>query len=625
VICLCLCAAITSVSIGLGLSPGVTLVAVAVADIFTGGERARDRFLLFTAVVFGVVPVFGWVELPLWIDPLAGVSAIWLVLLVRGAGHSGTGKLSNLPDLLPVGAAGWFSYQWWSGLDDGSPAQVLERLLPVWDSSAHFNFFLMNLRHGAYISRLAGGPDGLGWYGVDYPTGLHYVWSRFLIDSQESITANSALAIPVFANSIVLTVAFSAAVISFSVMRVGNASLQRFAFGATGAGLAVGLLTVGPISQTIYAGFVNIPPVLMGLAIIGSYTIRPMGKDVAQSVVLAGAVLMVVYNWYPAVLLAVPVLILHLVRLGRAGNWRIAVLVGIPTGVLAALPVVQTLSLGVKHLEVQGGVQALPPGILVAVLLSCLAIPLANGGVRAIEIALCSPPAVLLLALGLRLRLTTGQYPYYFHKASLFVAAFAAFVIVICLAGRVARRTGELSTSWLNSISMVTGSVILGLGVSQVFGYWGPDYPTFSAGNTAAGVLTRNELMKGASTYLPLAEAIIREADNINNLTLKERSCSTLLVPTRLAVDDSVTNGPWMGTLANVWFHALSDSYTLWAQSQAYMTVNVAHAMTDEKLLVDEISRVFDRSSVCIVSTRQVVEELERRNPDWSTRSLLQG
>jgi hypothetical protein len=79
-----------------------------------------------------------------------------------------------------------------------------------------------------------------------------------------------------------------------------------------------------------------------------------------------------------------------------------------------------------------------------------------------------------------------------------------------------------------------------------------------------------------------------------------------------------------MGTLANVWFLALSDSYTLWAQSQSYMTVNVAHAMTDEKLLVDEISRVFDRSSVCIVSTTQVVEELERRNPDWSTRLLSQ-
>ena len=607
------------------IRPFAVVLTIAILDLVTGGTRAADRVVFATSLYLGLVPVFGWIRIPVWVDPIAIVSTAWIVLIVGSGGANLRRNFAHMFAVLPSGVAAFFTFQWWRGVSEGGPAVVLERLLPVWDFSSHFNFFLMNLTHGQYITRLSVSEQKFRWDGVEYPSGIHYVWSRFANWQRGDLAVHTERAIPVFANSVIVTMAITVAVMGICFMRLGNSVNRRFSYGAIGAGLAVGLVATGPLSQTVYAGFVNMTAVVIGSALILTVFARPLESQVMQTVVLAASTLALVYNWYPTALLVLPILVLHLIQLVRGRRWILLSAVGIPTAAAAAAPVLQTLTLGIKHLDLQGGVQPIQTGVLVAVMLSSVGVAVHAvrwDGLRRYLIT-GVPPAALLLALGLRLRMTTGQYPYYFHKASLLILSFALMSIALALIERSEQIAGIDSGGRMRSTASTLGSVLIAVALTQTFGYWGVDYPTLSGGNTAIGVLSRNELVKGSTVFLPTAKAVLREAEAARNLPLDRRSCLTLIIPTRLGVSDGTTNGPWMGTLSNVWFHALTNSYNEWSKSQAYMMGNVAPGLNNEDDLVDVISRTLDPSSICIVSTGRVNVRLRELRPDWQTRDLL--
>lgn len=607
------------------LHPFLLVSAMAVIDLITGGRHAVDRLLLCTTLFIGVVPIFGWVNVPNWFDPVALVSTYWLVTAVFTLNSGGWRRISHSVVALPTCFAAWFSFDWWRGISRGSPAELLERFLPIWDLSAHFNFFLMNLTKGTYINRAPVSGTQYRWVGIEYPAGIHYLWSRFAHGARGQLTLHPERAIAVFANMVVVSVVATVVVLSLSLARLGESVSRRFSYAAIGAGIGVGLMVLGPLSQTIYAGFANMPAVIMGLAVVVSIHVRPLDNVVTQTVALSAASLALVYNWYPTALLVLPVVVLHGFRLLRSRNWIAVLGVGLPALVCAVPPVLQTLSLGIKHLDLQGGVQGLSPGVLVAIVLGAAAVTIMTLADRSWtgEFLLGLPPVVLLLALAVRLRLTTGQYPYYFHKATLYVVPFSVLVIAATLIGVSESSCHGKTLRKSQRILLPFGSLLLATALSQFFGYWGFDYPTFGGGSTAVGVLTRNDIVKGSTVYLPTAEVILREARATRNLPIKERTCLTLVIPTRLGTSDGTTNDPWMGTLANVWYHALTDSYNQWSMSQAYMTVNIAPALTDESALVDSIAKTFDPPSVCIFSTATINARLREKRPDWQTRDLL--
>jgi hypothetical protein len=606
------------------IHPFAVLVFIAAFDLIVNGRRGVDRILLASVAVLGVIPVFGWVRLPDFLEPLSIVTGIWLVWgfteLRDEWRRAPVDALAALPPV--VGAV--VTYQWWCGISKGSPTQVLERLLPIWDHSAHFNFFLMNLSKGTYISRAAGGSGPLAWQGSEYPTGVHYVWSRFAASSRELIVQHTDRAIPVYANSVVVTMAVTVLLVGLAIGRLATTTHRRLAFSAVGTGLIVGVVTLGPVSQTVYAGFANTPVVLVGVVVVVSFTIRPWENPVLQLFAVGAGSLVLLYNWYPTFLLILPVLLLQAIRLIRTGNRIPLLAVGIPCAIAGVLPVLQTLSLGVTHLNTQGGVQPLPPGVLVAVVLLTFSL-----GAHALSeddgwtiFLLCIPTPVFLLALALRLRMSTGGYPYYFHKASIFAIPIALIVVVAVIATRADKRAASGELRMNQKVAFVAASLFAGIGISQVFGYWGLDYPTFSAGNTAIGVLSRNDIMKGGNQYLPTVQIIIRESEAVRDLPIETRSCLTMVIPARIGILSGIPDNPWKDTLSNVWFHALSDSYTIEAQVQAFMTANVAPTLGNEADLVNAISKTFDPPSVCIFSTPYVTSQLNERRDDWTTRDL---
>lgn len=606
------------------IGPFALLLGLAIIDLVIDVDEAVEHLLLALVSVLGVIPIFGWYSFPSWVSPLHLVIAIWATHILFRLETTKLRRSLEAVTLLPGIVVSYVTYLWWSPLSKGNPVVVLGRLLPIWDLSAHFLFFYSNLKSRVYIPFQSSQGEQTIWEGREYPTGIHFVWAEFARNVRDKVVLKPETAIPVFANSVILTFAIAVGVIIICVWRLGRTPYQRFYYSVIGSGVAIALVVVGPICQTISTGFANMSAVVIGIVILVSTFLRPVSNVKLQLFLISGALSTIAYNWYPVLLVVVPLVVFQLLRELRNHHRRYVIVMVIFTAVVCTPPLIQTASLGVKHLEIPGGVQSFPHGPLVAILLASFAMgvwSICNKGYLKYAV-LNFPPLILALILALRLRTVTGTYPYYFHKAALFVATYTVMALVMTLISLHQEKFNYAIRRPLRSqLALGLASVVLGLSISQSLGYWGPDYPTFSAGSTAYGVLMRNEAVRDKTEIEPTTRIIINEARNVQNLPLAKRKCLTLFIPDRVGIAEGATaNNSYKDTLANVWFHALTSSYTFEAKEQAYMTNNVASSLSDELLMVDEISAKFDPQSVCIFSSSIVTRELVSRRDVWRVR-----
>ena len=612
---------------GLGVHPFVLLLSLAIAELLLSDNRAIDRILVAVATVVGMVPVFGWFAMPVLLDPLSLVIGVWVVRLIEERSRPTLQKMWKSVVVLPAVMAAALNFQWWCGISKGRPAVVLERLIPIWDLSAHFNFFLTCLLKKTYIIATPKPAPGLWWEGTEYPAGIHYVWSRFAETHREAVIKSTERAIPIFANSIVVTVSVAILVIGLAAVRMASTAHRKFGYGCIGSGMAVALLTFGPMSQTVYAGFANMAAVVISLAIFVTFLFRGHTSIVVQAWVLGCSISGVAYNWYPIVLLLVPASVLFMIRLWRDNSWKSAVFFGVLVSVCAGPAVIQTFSLGVKHLELPGGVQTFPNGLLAVFLLASFGLSLmcwSRAELRPLAL-LGVMPLIVELAIGIRLRFVTGSYPYYFHKASLFIGSAAALTVILgglFLVERVMTVVSVQNQSTRTQLGFIGALFVIGFSLTHTFGYWGIDYPALSGGSTAVGVLARNDITNGDTNFSPSAELVIKKIREVRALPIKEKSCLTMIIPSWLGAKPNSPIGDWQLTLTNVWFHGLTESYTFQAKEQAYMTPNVAPALGDETELVKAIVKTFDPGSNCIYSTEFVIRKLHALGPQWRTKSL---
>jgi hypothetical protein len=610
--------------------PFWVLTVLALIEVLRGTPEVLTRLIVAAGVFIGAVPVTGWLHLPTIIDPICALLVVWSQLLVHEIQKSGFRPTVHSITPVPAFVGGLLTYQWWSGLSKGSPSVVLERLLPIWDFAAHFHFFLSNLFERTYIAQSAGPGAGLVWAGREYPSGIHFVWSLFASGLSNEVKTDSTRAIPVFANSVTVTLAIAVGITGVCIGRIGRTCLERLVLTALGTGLAVGLLALGPISQSIWAGFANMPAVLIGLSILISICVSPFDSYRQQLMMLVFASWIVLYNWFPAILLVLLAIVNQGIRIANRQGWRVVLFATFLAIAGAALPLWYASSLGMSHLQDQGGVQPFPLGILVGSVLCAFALGLFGVGSRVLQQAtfLLLPPAVLLVVHGTRLRIITDGYPYYFHKAGLFVGSFVLISTLAIIAFYVVCRSPSVEQSRRTTASRVTAAVVASFGLSQIFGYWGPDYPTLGAGATAIGVAYRNDITKGSDDFLPTAQIVVRESRNVRQRPIQERSCLILAIPNRLGVlptDNPKFGGTanaWKDVLANVWFHGLTRSYTTNSHEQSYMSPNIAGSLGDEREMVKAISATFDPQSMCVFSSKIVNLELNYMRPVWRTRDL---
>ena len=596
------------------------LFVLGLISILINVSRAVDQILVVSISILGLIPIFGWISIPSWFNPLQAVIAGWFCIIAADCGCRFE-KSKLIVSFAPLMLAPIFSFQWWKGMSEGDPIAVLTRILPIWDLSGHFYVFHSNLIDNTYIPRKMPPGENLLWAIRDYPTGIHYVWAQFAKNDKLRVLENSELAIPIFTNSVVVTLVFSTLVISLSAWRLAHATYLRIAYSMICSGVAVALITLGPLSQTITTGFANIPPVIISMSVFLSFALKPHKNKRIQLLILGASVLCIAYNWYPILLLATPALILLLVRHSHQSSKLEAIGFLTLVSPLVALPLLQSLALGLSHIEEQGGVQAFPSGLLLTVLMAVAAIGLWVGSVthNKLFLTLTLPAPILTFALAVWLRVKTDAYPYYFHKAALFTAAYSILAILFVLIATFGKPKHECSVSLSHKVRIVVAAMLMSFGGSQMFGYWGLDYAAFSGQGSAYGVLNRNEFLRPNDLNRPTASLIVNEARLIKDVEMIQKSCSTLMIPSEIGVSDKNSTYGWKGPLENLWFHALSNSLTTEAQQLSFMTAAISPVANDNDLYVDTIKKTFDPATTCVISSPKVISDLGEYSSKWKS------
>jgi len=490
---------------------------------------------------------------------------------------------------------------------------------------AHFNFFFSSLVSGQYLPRIPIAEGASPWSGQEYPSGIHYLFGLFARQNKDKIIENPESAIPIFANSIVVALAFSIFVAAICGWRLAEKRLFQFSYSAITAGLACALITLGPISQSISTGFANMPAVLIPLFILVSTHLRPLRNSNQQLVVVTACVAAIAFNWYPIAVLISPLVVTQFWRLKNDGVKLNSVVASLAIIVLVAPPVIQTLSLGVSHLNLSGGIQPFPPGLLVTFLFASCSVAigsLLSSRVRIDFVTANIVPFIFAVTFFIWSQTRPQGYSYYFHKSMLFVAVYSAMTVLYSVLRLCSNFESKLQPKVLHQwLPMAIGSIVLGVGLSQTLGYWGPNYPTFSGASTAYGVLNRNEITKRSQHHLENSKQILETLSRTRNLPFFERECVVLVVPADSESTPSNNYAPSIAVLTNIWYHALSQSYTETAAERTSLMAGLS-SYTDEASIAESIEAIFDSDLDCIYSTAGVIEVLNAGNTQWNLNRL---
>lgn len=598
--------------------------------------------LMFTSLIIGLIPIAGYLHLPPNFSVLA---------LVMGA-YSGTRSyfvrrcprligLSGVFVISPALLGGVFTYWWWSELLRGGREEILTRLMPQWDLSAHFMIFSTIFREGVYPSLSSPPLVGGEWAGSGYPAGIHYLWSQFALSLRETSEFDRSVLVPFFAQAFVATGAVAVGILSLAFARLGKTYLTQLLGGVLGTSLGVALFCAGPLGVTFTGGFVNVSAVVIGIVILVSFLLHPHLRTTSQLWILAFSVSILVFNWYPMLSLFVPALVLSTIPVLK--RKKLTELVPLTALSLFALqPVIHALAVVSKGvnatLGAAGGGGYFPDTLLIggSILALGLAILLV-GRLRPEILLLLIAPAILLFGLGRYMLSRVGELRYFFDKFGLFAGTY----VVILIFGMLMYFT----QNWLLSNSLpltarirdIAGVVLISVAVVQMFGYWGPTIRGFESDTT--GPILRARLMETeskASDFRPLSAVVLREAVINQARDFPDRSCMLLVLPKGIATDAAENeyqlvfgdsdpgNAIWM---ANVWLHSLSDSATTEFMALLPRTIELGRIADDYPALpesrIDEtIADSFTPSEVCILSTEPIISELRKKSAHWRTYSI---
>ena len=352
---------------------------------------------------------------------------------------------------------------------------------------------------------------------------------------------------------------------------------------------------------------------------------RPLRNSTYQLVVVSSCLSAIAFNWYPALLLVAP-LVLHQVVVMIRNNHRVKALwFLLATSLLVLPPVLQTLSLGMSHINLNGGIQPFPPGLLVVALLLSVSVGSAlwatRRQVKFFIVNVVPFPAAFIFALWM-IHQSQGL-TYYFQKFMLFTGFFAVFATTFSILFFIAEyieqtERSEVATSMRRSVAIC--SLGIGFACSQIFGYWGLAYPAVSGTSTAYGVLNRNEITKRSQIHLENAQQIVELVKKSQRFSFVSQECSVLIVPAAPTSIPVSGLAPSIAVLTNVWYHSLTGSYTELAQRNSYLVSNFSSFENPAEISMS-INSVLDPNMTCVHSSASVIENLRKYGDGWSTNS----
>jgi hypothetical protein len=601
------------------IRPGVLIAGIIVAIIGSRDEDGVLPLLGYVVAAIGLVPVLGWINgSSSLIDPLVVVSASSLGF---AASRVNSRVRPNI-ELLPAFAVFGFSMHWWSYFGASTdPNKILSRLLGGWDHFGHFYLYLMNLRHDGFAAWVSTPKAGTVWYDQKYPSGIQMAWTQWFHASHSAVVSHPVLLLHNYVQANILTLSIVAGILTLSIARMGATRTTRLFAGIVGVGVSIGLVTLGPLAMTLWSGFPNFAIAISGAVIVFSLIVRPFDSGSANALIAIGAGLICTYNWYPSVIAVGPAILFFAWDWFRSRkNGRTIAAISSSIGLLLiAAPVLLTLSIGVGHIQVDGGIQPLPAGwITTAMGFGCaigIWMFLNRRSLHSASIA-CAflLPGAFQLAVTVLVRRSTGKYPYYVQKIGYITVALAFLGGVLLLVERTfgPRAQAKLSTSRIAGLAAL--SVVMCLTFTQVFGYTGPDWVNVAPMGTLTGQTAKQGLDQSAQARERTATLLVSMSEATSGLPFRQLDCITFFDSDMQAYDPVLANY-WAGVLT--W--TLTEEHI--SRSQQYGVFLTGTADPYANAL--NLNKLVSPSRTCLVVTRDVAAHLVDINKSWLGRLWL--
>jgi len=628
---------LTQLSIGLGLSayvvmrvvpamrPALILLALVASAIRSGTSSDSVEsdgtfpLLVVAVALIGVTPILGWVHGASGvIDPLALVAGIAIALQISRV----TKQSRPAWELFPIAGTLGFCLWWWrSFVSDSSQVGAMSRALAGWDHFGHFYLFIMNLRHDGFNMWLSTPKLGTTWYDMKYPSGIHTAWTQWWRLNIADVVAHPTHALYPYLRANLVTFAVVSAVIVLCIARIGRTHVAQFAAGIIAVGAVLGFVVWGPMSMSLWMGFPNFGVAIMGAAIAFSILIRPDARNDMNFVLVAGALCICTYNWYPSAIAVSPVALYFAWTWWRSttsGRWRVYSGVAVAAAVVVA-PVLMTLTIGVDHIQVDGGIDYLSPHLITLAAFGGIAIGLWRFLSRTtLQSFVVASVFILLgsfqLVVAVIVRRNTGHYPYYVQKIGYVTVGVVFMGVVMLLAERMFAlqgMTSEAPTSLrrLMGAKNVAGALLVGLALTQVFGYVGPDWSTVAPNGTLFGARSVNELSHQALTLRGEATYLVSLSNAAASEPFDMRDCLTLIDP---SLDPPALQ------LANSWVGVLTWSLTEQRIIRFTGDRLLIHVTADSVQMAKNFRKYRKPNTTCPVVFGDVASQLQGLGPHWA-------
>jgi len=473
-------------------------------------------------------------------------------------------------DALPplAGVLGILSTQSWLRTDGGAGA--LNLLIPGWDNSGHFDMFRMIWLHGQTIDGLPAPGPADAWHYSDYPQGFHatlvsiaqLMWPHAVDDLGATTMAYTRSAAILLVLAVVTLIA---GLCALPAMR------RRPEIAAPLAAVLAGAMVLGPGQELFDAGFGSflVPCVLAGAAVFAAL-LAPRVAAPVYVAALGGAIVGVAHGWLLLLVTMIPTAVAFAVPL-RAHRWRagrgawiascvLVVLTG--TAVLRAAVIILSKGAGTNVLALPGGITPPPSGLAVVVLLgamgACIVAAAQSSGQgrggrstawRLVVLAVSTPFAVAALAYIARVQIqANGSVGYYFWKLLI-----GDMMIALCIgiaAAALAVRARPNPATRQARVALVTGSAVVAVALTQVFGYFGPTNKEVGLTSSDRTSQTRLQHDTAVMGFRPDADALLAAAS----------------VPVDDAFHAAYLQDPTTGHLnpvnAQQWFMSLHSTWT---------------------------------------------------------------
>jgi hypothetical protein len=460
----------------------VAVAVVVLCFVFSPGpRRVSERYLLLFALGFGWLPLLGWVPgIGTEVDVPGIVLAITIGVTCGHQVHLGrtrarTVALPTYSELVAV-ILGIAVTLWWTlPFARLSLSGRLAWLFAGWDNNSHFSIFQANLQLGSFIHvrpHLPGGGDRLGY---DYPQGMHQAWAQAV----RLWVPHPPMTIPWLLNAYsVMLLLTTGSIVILGCMAIARLCRRDLFAALPAMAIIVTLFGIGRFAP--FNGFPNYELAVAAAAVGVSLLVRPSLRPHLNLFVVAGMGLIVVYNWYPLIILVAPAVAVAAIRARSTSSGRdrlVTTAAIVATAIAIAMPAAVFLHRGTSTLYELGGGIVPPWGLLMVCLAALIGVAIfrqATHPDRTTNLIIAAPAVLGASAITFLAAFedhATGSVSYYGQKFAAGVFAIDLIVLVCVLAGEVASSRFRLRLSMPMAF---TATALLSVAALQIDGYVGP-------------------------------------------------------------------------------------------------------------------------------------------------------